>query len=195
MLRCTAPKLCTVRAAPVIAALATHHIRCEGKIDGIESLRDQHRLGGIVLLGKPGRIVVEGDEEWRVRSFVQIVLSWRWQVIRLQGLAPTVEWRRKSLAMTVSSPQTVSGKRKHQSEQRGNRKPKKGGAASVAVIAEAAPPLHQELDPLETAFAGVWHSAASEDHFRQLLVQRGLSALVPVLERPFSAVAVVGKSP
>ena len=62
----------------LICGLSMHHIYAESKIEAIESAARSSSLTGLYLLGKPGRVVVEGRPE-DVRTYVSMICRMRWQ--------------------------------------------------------------------------------------------------------------------
>jgi len=65
-------------AALQLVAMHFHHIYNARKKDAITSLADEHGLTGVYLFGKPGRVIIEGEEA-RVQQWVREIKQLRWQ--------------------------------------------------------------------------------------------------------------------
>lgn len=181
MLRCRQNLLLSSIIIPHVVGLSSHHIYNDEKKHYIILEAVNRNLSGVYLFGKPGRIVVEGNQD-DVRRYSAEIRSWRWQKIaEVEPICPSYKWLQRSVGKSASTRSSEKETRKNSKQKQQQHKNEINSNAAPLLITEESRIFED----------GKFIEVVSERELREFLRQRNVEELARMLARPFSAGRVI----
>lgn len=170
-----------------VGLMAMHHIYCSEKKACILDSAGEYNLRGLYQFGKPGRVVIEGDEE-SVRKYIRAVSRCgHWQICKDMGSMYSYE----ALGMVLEHGNAVFKQcpQPHAKHKSPSRKKKPQLDADTSLLAPRKYPASSiSVFPSDFGF----QPSENDDQLRDILqLQLGAQAAYETVSRPFNAPRII----